>query len=424
MRKINKLVLILTLCCFQQIKVNAQSCDTTKFDEATAAWSAVNYYAPGPFGLAYPAGFIAGSNGLNYVQKANYFDLSSSSYSYLQGTIIKFLKANSYYPANLSKVISFKVYADSSGVPASAVLGSAQKTLGEIKSDVDAGNYTLINFASAITLPASKKFYIAVDVSTLKWVFGTAKNDSLSIAATADDQVSPSTAWDYSTDDSAWTMFSSNWSNPTDNNNDLNVNLWIFPYVSTTSGGCGLLPVNLISFNALRNNNDVMLKWEVSTELNMKGYNIEKANNNGNFQSIAFVGASNNMKNQTYTATDRNAFSTSSSIQYRLKQVSADGYVKYSRVITLHHNAALTDVVFQNPFTNVLKMQVTLASQQKVSMQLYDMQGRLITAIAGNVYAAGINTIVLNGTSAIKPGTYLLKVNAGYDQMIYKVVKQ
>jgi len=424
MYNIQKLIVILVIACMQFATANAQSCDTVKYDAAVAGWSAVTYYAPGPFGPSYPAGYVAGSNGYTYILKANYFDISSTSYSYLQGAMIKFLKANSNNAANLSKIVYFKVFADSSGVPASTVLGSAQKTLGDIKTDVDAGGYTLINFASPIMLPASKKFYVAVDVSNLTWVTGGSNHDSLCIATTKDDEVSPSTAWDYSTDDSTWATFASNWDNPNQNNNDLNVNLWIFPYVSVTSAGCGVLPVHLISFNAIRSNNDVTLKWEVSSEMNMKGYNIEKANNNGNYQSIAFVPAGNNMKNQTYTATDRNAFSTSSTVQYRLKQVNADGSASYSRIITLNHNAAFTDVVFQNPFSNTLKVQLTLSSSQKIGLQLYDMRGRRITVNAETLYSAGVNTILINNTTTIKPGIYLLKVNAGNDQMVYKVVKQ
>jgi hypothetical protein len=52
------------------------------------------------------------------------------------------------------------------------------------------------------------------------------------------------------------------------------------------------------------------------------------------------------------------------------------------------------------------------------------MQGRMIAANTENLYAAGVNTITINKTTIIKPGTYLLKVNAGNDQIVYKVVKQ
>jgi hypothetical protein len=424
MRKMKKLFTIMAFSCFCFSTAKSQTCDTTRFEESiTGGWSAISYYIPSFFGPGYSGGYIAGSNSFDYTEKANYFDLSATSYAYIHGVIIKFLNANTYTAANLSKIVYFKVYNDVSGKPGS-IIGTTQKTLGEIKTDVDAGNNTNINFASAIALPSSKKFYISVDVSNLVWLAGTKNSDSLSIAATADDQVLPATAWDYSITDSVWTRFSENWTNPNNESNELNVNLWIFPYVSTTSTSCGLLPVNLLSFTATRNNNDVTLKWEVSNEINMKGYSIEKADNNGNYKSIAFTPAGNNLKNQTYTVTDRNAFAASSTVQYRLKQVNADGSTVYSRIISLNHNASLTDVVFQNPITGILKLQVTLAASQKVSVRLYDMQGRLVTVQQAQNYNAGVNTIILSNTTHIKPGTYLLKLDAGNEQMIYKVVKQ
>jgi Secretion system C-terminal sorting domain len=420
----HKLLTILTMACFSYEAANAQSCDTTKFEESLSdGWSAISYLAPGPFGLSFPVGYITGGNDLGYTQKANYFDLSATSYTYIQGAVIKFLKANSKSGSNLTRIVYFRVYEDLAGTPG-ALLGTAQKTLGDLKADVDAGRNTNINFTSGIALPASKKFYVAVDVSNLKWPGNNNTNDSLSVAATADDQVTPSTAWDFNKDDSAWSKFSENWSNPTQASNDLNVNLWIFPYVSTSAGGCGLLPVNLLSFNAARNNNDVTLSWEVSNEMNMQGYQIEKASNDGNFKSISFIAATNSMKNQTYTNTDRNAFATASTVQYRLKQLDADGSIKYSRTISLNHNAALTDLVFQNPFTGALQLKLNLSAAQKAGVQLYDMQGRVIAVLQPQNYAAGVNTIIFANTAGIKPGTYILKLNAGNEQMVYKVIKQ
>lgn len=424
MQKMKRIFTILSILCLSYQPTHAQSCDTTNYQESiNNNWSAISYLAPGPFGILYPVGYITGCNGLNYTQKASYFDLSATSYTYIQGAVIKFLKANSKNATNLTRIVYFKVYDDVAGKPG-VLLGTAQKTLGDLKTDVDAGRNTHINFPSAIALPASKKFYVAVDVSNLRWPGNNNTNDSLSIAATDDDQVLPATSWDYNKDDEEWTLFSENWSNPAQPANDLNVNLWIFPYVSTAAGGCGLLPVNLLSFNAARNNNDVTLTWEVSNEMNMKGYQIERADNNGNFNSIAFVAATNSMKNQKYTSIDRNAFATASTVQYRLKQLDADGSIKYSRIISLNYNKAFTDVVLQNPFTGTLKIQLALDAARKISIQLFDMQGRAIITQPAVLYAQGTNTILLNNTAILQKGTYLLKITADNGQLVYKVLKQ
>jgi len=418
-----KLFMILMALSFFSKETNAQTCDTSFYEEAIAAgWSAISYNTPLVFGGS--QGFTNGADWLGNLQKANAFNLSSTPYTYIHGAIIKFGAANSNVPANLSKVIKVNVYSEASNKPA-GLLGSTQLLLSDIKKDVDLGNNTNINFPSPIALPASKKFFVSVDISTLVWQYGIINptRDSLWIAGTADDELAGNTAWDF-TSDSTWEQYTKNYTNPNDLNNDLNISLWIFPYVSTSSAGCGLLPVNLLSFTATRNSNDVTLKWEVSNEINMKGYSIEKADNNGNYKSIAFTSANNNLKNQTYTVTDRNAFAASSTVQYRLKQINADGSAVYSRIISVNHNTALTDVVYQNPFTGALKLQVTLAASQKISVLLYDMQGRLVTAPQPQTYTAGVSSIILSNTTNIKPGTYLLKLSAGNEQMIYKVVKQ
>lgn len=48
-------------------------------------------------------------------------------------------------------------------------------------------------------------------------------------------------------------------------------------------------PVELISFNASVNNNNVILNWATATETNNKGFYIEKKSGNGTYRDIAFI---------------------------------------------------------------------------------------------------------------------------------------
>ena len=115
--------------------------------------------------------------------------------------------------------------------------------------------------------------------------------------------------------------------------------------------------------------------------------------------------------------------SLSSAVQYRLKQVDGDGTVSYSRVISLKSNAAITDVTFANPFNGALKLQLNLATAQQVSVNVYDMQGKLVATEKAKTYNAAANTIILNSTANLKSGLYVLKLNAGTEQAVYKIVK-
>lgn len=399
-----------------------QACDTIN-QPVPQTWDDTSYLDADPFGQN--SGYINGQNWESQYQKANSFDLTGTSFTYILGTMVKFGKANSANAANMSKMMYFRVYDASgkNGSPGVQIGDSAQKALSEIKTDVDGGKYTLIVFSKPLAIPANKKFYVSVDFRNFSWPTTNTPKDSIWIAGTADDQVKPNAAWT-NDDNGKWRPYTQDYSNPADLSNDLDVTLWIFPQVSTSSSGCILLPVNLLSFNSTKNSRDVQLKWEISDEINMKGYEVEKANNNGNFQPITFVPALNSLKNQSYSITDRNAFATSTAVQYRLKQVDGDGTIKYSRVISMKSDASATDVVFANPFTGALKLQVTLAEQKQIAFNVFDMQGRLVAMQKPVMYNAATNTVVIPSTGNLKPGTYLLQINSGKEQSVYKIVKQ
>lgn len=415
-------VVILSTLLFQKASAQ-QTCDTIN-SPVSPSWSDTSYKYTDPFGT--PLGYINGTNSDGPLQKANYFDLSGSSYGYILGALVKFGKANSTLPANLSKLIYFRVYSadPNKGIPLT-LLTTAQKTLAEVKADVDAGRNTVVVFPSATSLPSDKKFFVSVDITNFIWDIHGDK-DSIWIGGTADDQVEPNAAWDADSVGTKvkWTPFSNNYVNPADQSNALDVTLWIFPHVGTTASGCTLLPVSILSFTAQKNNKDVQLEWEISDEINMKGYEVQKSLNNSSFETVGFVKALNSLKNQSYNYTDRNAFATSTNVQYRLKQVDGDGSIKYSRVIALKSDASFPDVLFANPFSGALKLQLNLSESKQVAVNVFDMQGRLVATMQLATYGTASNTIIIPSTSNLKPGAYLLQINSGKEQNVYKIIKQ
>ncbi|HEY6976538.1 MAG TPA: T9SS type A sorting domain-containing protein [Chitinophagaceae bacterium] len=357
--------------------------------------------------------FVNGTNHYGDFQKANFFDLSATASAYLIRTFIAFGNANSSVAGDLSKKIFFRVYADNAGQPG-ALLATEERTLSQVKKNAETGALTKIDFTDPVALPASKKFYVSVDISNFSY-----PDDSIWIAGTKDSTVLPNQAWEQWSTDSSWHPF-------TDHNTwGTAVVLWIFPAVSTTATGCdAVLPVKLISFNAQRNNKDVTLNWQIADEFGMKGYEVERSDNNGSFSPVATVAAVNNAKNQSYSATDKNAFTISSTVQYRLKQIDGDGGVDYSRVISIKSASSISDISFANPFNGALKMQLNLATAQPVSVYLYDMQGKLVATEKTKMYNAASNTIIMPSTASLQRGVYVLKVIAGTDQAVYKIVKQ
>jgi len=400
-------------------------CDTIDLATAVDSWdtNAFTFDAADPI----DTGFITGTNIYLDKQKANYFDLSATSYTYFSGVFVAFGAANSSVAANMSKNILFRIYEDSAGQPGK-LLGTEVRQLSDIKQDVDANFISEIGF-NPIALPASKKFYVSVDLSN----FSFAQGDSVFIYGNGNGQDKPGKAWEqwgnYGTSnntDTTWHSFIEVYSGYSGNTitDSANITLWIFPAVSTTATSCTVLPVRLISFNAQRNNKDVTLNWQIADEFGMKGYEVERSDNNGSFRTVASVAALNNAKNQSYSAMDKNAFTISPTVQYRLKQIDGDGTVNYSRVITVKSTSSISDISFANPFNGALKMQLNLATAQPVSAYLYDMQGKLVASEKTKMYNAASNTIIMASTANLQRGVYMLKVIAGTDQAVYKVVKQ
>lgn len=357
-------------------------------------------------------GFVSGTNTDLDKEKADYFSLSSDNYNYITGAAVYFAYGNSAVTANLSKNVLLKVYADDNGVPGAQIGTSASIPLSSIKSDVDNGFITSILFSSPIALPSSKKFYVSVDVSNFAY-----SDDSIAIWSTYDSAVVPGIAWDKWIDDS-WHAFSDN------DDFGLKVALVILPFVSADPSACLALPVKLYSFTAQRNKNDVSLNWNVADEINMKGYEIQRADNNNNFKSVGYLSARNDPKSQAYTYTDVSAFKTSPIVQYRLKQIDADGQVQYSRVIPVKLSSALSDIVFANPFNSALHMQLNIANPSLISMNIYDMKGNLVGTEKPKMYNNTSNSVTVSSTSTLKSGVYILKLNVGDEQFNYKIVKQ
>ena len=135
---------------------------------------------------------------------------------------------NLYYAScsDLSKVITFNVYDGTSGNPGS-LLGSTTMTMKDLHpAQLLPTHLVYINFPN-IVLPASKKFFIGVNYSSLTW--SSATKDSLAIMSNSNGQTSPSNVWMYT--NSKWTRFGSNTS-PW----NLQISMLMFPYLSTTYG--------------------------------------------------------------------------------------------------------------------------------------------------------------------------------------------
>jgi hypothetical protein len=182
------------------------------------------------------------------------------------------------------------------------------------------------------------------------------------------------------------------------------------------------LPVKQISFTAAKYANDVLLKWNTSSEVNNKGFFVERSHNNKDWNSIGFVdgkGTVNKISN--YLFTDAGAFANNNTIwYYRLKQVDINAGSHYSHVVSVSagQNNKNTLDCYPNPFSGVLSLDVYSVRSAVVTAEIIDISGKLIWA--QQLYAEqGDNKFEVNGLHGLKPGIYMVRMVLG-DETIYK----
>lgn len=67
--------------------------------------------------------------------------------------------------------------------------------------------------------------------------------------------------------------------------------------------------------------------------------------------------------------------------------------------------------IYPNPFSDILTIDLNLASQQQLKIELLDINGKVVNVLANKVLAAGVNTLSLTTTDLSK-GNYIIRVTS------------
>lgn len=121
---------------------------------------------------------------------------------------------------------------------------------------------------------------------------------------------------------------------------------------SGLSGGSGeALPIELLSFDAELNGDQVDLTWTTATETNNEYFTIEKTKDFENYEIVTTVpGAGNSNSMQNYSAIDYDPCEGIS--YYRLKQTDFDGKYEYSDHVSVEYVKTI-DSYARNPVFNI-----------------------------------------------------------------------
>lgn len=188
-----------------------------------------------------------------------------------------------------------------------------------------------------------------------------------------------------------------------------------------------LLPVELTLFNYEKRENNVLLKWTTSSELNNSGFDIERKDIvNNSWRKIGSVaGHGNSATENKYTYPDNNLIS--GTYTYRLKQVDYNGNYKYydlqNEVVIGVPKKFVLNQNYPNPFNPATKITFEIPKDEYISLKLYDISGREITSLINTNLSAGYHTVALNAADYnLSSGIYFYKLNSADYSVIKRMI--
>jgi lipopolysaccharide export system protein LptA len=182
-------------------------------------------------------------------------------------------------------------------------------------------------------------------------------------------------------------------------------------------GQGGPLPVELLSFNATCENDQIALTWQTASEHNSSHFEVEKSRDGETWGMIgqqAAAGNSNELLTYQFVDEEKNA----GTIYYRLNQVDVDGKNEYFGPVAV--NCEKNDfeaTTLPNPSSEYFFLKVNSDKVQKSSMTLKDMKGQILLHEYLDL-KQGINILQLQ--PILSTGIYFIEITTEQGQKVIK----
>lgn len=304
-------------------------------------------------------------------------------------------------------------------------------TYGGGLAEFDGDNWVIYHTGNSI-LPVNEISAIAIDSDNNKWI------------SCNNEEYYYSNGGVVKFDGNQWTLFDSdNSPMPTNTVTSIAIDRFNNKWFTYGFGGVTVfnesgitLPVELIFFSAEVVKNKVNLKWFTASELNNRGFEVERRKvlsqqssvSNLEWNTIGFV-EGNGTQSQTHNYNFIDSTVTSGKHSYRLKQIDYDGSFTYSNIVEIDLTPPNTFSLSQNypnPFNPSTTIRYTVASNvngqmSKVLMKVFDILGREVAMLVNEEKPAGSYEIKFNA-SHLASGVYFYSLNAGEFKMTKKML--
>ena len=157
----------------------------------------------------------------------------------------------------------------------------------------------------------------------------------------------------------------------------------------------------------------MVLNWSTATEINNRGFNIERSNDGSNWSTVGFVGGKGTTSETSdYIFVDNKV--NSGSYSYRLKQIDFDGSSSYSKVVNV-------DVIvpaqfelsqnYPNPFNPSTTINFSIPVDSHINILVFDVLGQEVTSLLSGFKLSGSYKINFDA-GKFNSGVYFYKLTA------------
>lgn len=186
------------------------------------------------------------------------------------------------------------------------------------------------------------------------------------------------------------------------------------------------VPVELESFSATHTTEGkVLLSWQTASELNNRGFEVQRKFMNSDFATIGFVeGKGTTTEKQYYNFID--SPSENGLYTYRLKQLDYDGKSNYSNEVEINLQTVSYLVLEQNypnPFNDRTSLRFATAYNNWITLKLFDILGREVLTVVNEILAPGIYEREINLSNYNLPGgMYFYELSDGKLTLVKKMI--
>lgn len=176
--------------------------------------------------------------------------------------------------------------------------------------------------------------------------------------------------------------------------------------------GNGLLPLKLVSFNAVYNsgNHAADISWQTSNEINTRLFDIQKSEDAIVFKTIGQKNATGNTSaTVTYNYMDKHPFKTDQEYAfYRLKLIDNNRSYTYSKTVRLKSDQQSSLAIYPNPAAKQLTFSFNAERDEATFFSITDTKGNKMVS-QNIILKKGNNSFSVN-ISFLAPGTYIVYI--------------